>query len=441
MELKKTSKFLNLLDFFDLKSWDVKRYLGDSNFDFENRTSLSEILIPFKQTISHEDVKKQNLSIISKIDFGGNIYLREKNEIDTYKGTLSLVPKNSIIYSKINVRHGCIYYNDKEPFVVSNEYPCFQFDENIVNGEFLILLLRSIPFKGIINTLRVGGGKARVKVAEFLSLEVPLPNKDIQSALVATFYDKIKNAEKLEHEVNVYEQKLDSLLGIKTISNESNIGSLSFVDFKEITKWGLDQIFSNHTTYDTKYKTLHIEQLCFVGSGGTPSRSIKTYYNGNIPWIKTGEVIDDIIYDTEEKITEEAIKNSSAKLYPKGSLVIAMYGQGKTRGRTAKLGVDATTNQACAVLYGFKDDVLVDYVWIYLMNEYDRLRALASGNNQPNLNAEMIKNYPVVIPPKEIQEQIIQEHQKIKEAKKSKIESAELLKSNAIAEFENAIFK
>ena len=62
-----------------------------------------------------------------------------------------------------------------------------------------------------------------------------------------------------------------------------------------------------------------------------------------------------------------------------------MYGQGKTRGRTAKLGVDATTNQACAVLHNIDNSkVLTDYLWIYLMNEYDRLRELASGNNQPN---------------------------------------------------------
>ena len=118
-----------------------------------------------------------------------------------------------------------------------------------------------------------------------------------------------------------------------------------------------------------------------------------------------------------------------------------MYGQGKTRGRTAKLGVDATTNQACAVLYNIKDDVLTDYLWIYLMNEYERLRELASGNNQPNLNSEMIKKYQVVIPPKDVQKSIISDYQKLKNSQKDKFQQAQQLKKQALLDFENAIFK
>ena len=78
-------------------------------------------------------------------------------------------------------------------------------------------------------------------------------------------------------------------------------------------------------------------------SGGTPSRTEAKYYNGNIPWVKSGELDKGIIIDTEEKITEEAIKNSSAKIFPKGTLLIALYGA--TIGKLAFLGVDAATNQ------------------------------------------------------------------------------------------------
>ena len=124
--------------------------------------------------------------------------------------------------------------------------------------------------------------------------------------------------------------------------------------------------------------------------------------------MKTGEVLNDEIFDTEEHITEKAIANSSAKLYPKGSLIIAMYGQGDTRGRTAKLGIDATTNQACAVLYDIDHSIVsTDYLWYYLQGRYHDLRSLASGNNQPNLNAGKIKNYDVVVPPMDIQDEIV----------------------------------
>jgi len=168
---------------------------------------------------------------------------------------------------------------------------------------------------------------------------------------------------------------------------------------------------------------------------------VPSYYKGNIPWIKTGEVTNEIIFDTEEKITKEAIANSSAKLYPRGSLVIAMYGQGQTRGRTAKLGIDASTNQACAVLTEIKNKViLTDYLWIYLMGEYSRLRSLASGNNQPNLNAQMIKSYPVIIPSKELQQQIIDRFNDYREKKANLKKNAELLINQAQQEFEKAIF-
>jgi len=151
---------------------------------------------------------------------------------------------------------------------------------------------------------------------------------------------------------------------------------------------------------------------------------------------------ESLISHTEEKITSEAIKNSSAKLYKEGSLIIAMYGQGKTRGRTAKLGVDATTNQACAVLYDIDNErILVDFLWVYLMNEYKRLRELASGNNQPNLNAQMIKNYPVVIPPKNIQKNIVDKFFTIKQQIKDLHAQSKENREKAIQEFEQEIFQ
>jgi len=92
------------------------------------------------------------------------------------------------------------------------------------------------------------------------------------------------------------------------------------------------------------------------GSGGTPSRKRTEYFQGDIPWIKTGELKETIIYDSEEMITEQAINNSNAKIFPKGSVAIAMYGA--TIGRTSILGIDCATNQACAVGIPYKNSCL-----------------------------------------------------------------------------------
>ena len=108
---------------------------------------------------------------------------------------------------------------------------------------------------------------------------------------------------------------------------------------------------------DWKIKILG--EICLTTSGGTPSRGNKSYYNGIIPWVKSGELNKGVIYDTDEKITEEAIKNSSAKIFPKGTLLIALYGA--TIGKLAFLGVDAATNQAVCGIYQ-NDSIDLKYI-------------------------------------------------------------------------------
>ena len=154
------------------------------------------------------------------------------------------------------------------------------------------------------------------------------------------------------------------------------------------------------------------------------------------------EVVDEYINDTEEKITQKGLENSSAKLYEKDSLIIAMYGQGKTRGRTAKLGISSSTNQACAVLYDINNElILTDYLWFYFQNEYERIRELAYGNNQPNLNAGMIKEYPIVLPPLEVQNEIVNHINQIKSQVKELRSKAAELRQNAKEDFERSVFE
>ena len=161
-----------------------------------------------------------------------------------------------------------------------------------------------------------------------------------------------------------------------------------------------------------------------------------------IPWVKTGEVLNGEIYDTEEHITEDAIIHSSTKLYPKGSLIIAMYGQGDTRGRTAKLAVDATTNQACAVLHNINNHIVsTDYLWYYLQGRYHDLRSMASGNNQPNLNAGKINNYEVVVPPLAIQNDIVDHISDLRAEQKDLQQQASDLRTQAQLQFEQTIFE
>jgi type I restriction enzyme S subunit len=136
-----------------------------------------------------------------------------------------------------------------------------------------------------------------------------------------------------------------------------------------------------------------------VGSGGTPARANPEYWlDGTIPWVKTGEVDYCVIKHTEESITPEGLRNSAAKIFPKGTLLVAMYGQGITRGKVAVLGVDASINQACAAIQARDDGVRTDFLYYVLSHGYERLRGLAHGGQQQNLNADLIRGFLFGLP-------------------------------------------
>jgi type I restriction enzyme S subunit len=154
----------------------------------------------------------------------------------------------------------------------------------------------------------------------------------------------------------------------------------------------------------THKDTVQIGELAEIRTGGTPSRKNESNFGGLIPWVKTTEVFGDEILGSEEHLTSEGLASSNCKIFPKGSIVIAMYGQGRTRGQCSMLGFDAATNQACAVILP-NDRFRPRFLLAILKSKYEELRSLARGGNQANLNLELIKNIPVFLPPKSEQEE------------------------------------
>ncbi|EAP3870449.1 restriction endonuclease subunit S [Salmonella enterica subsp. enterica serovar Montevideo] len=137
-----------------------------------------------------------------------------------------------------------------------------------------------------------------------------------------------------------------------------------------------------------------------IYSGGTPDTKKNEYWeNGNIPWMSSGEVNLKIVYETEKFITETGLKNSSAKFVPKNSIVMALAGQGKTRGKVARTRIDLTTNQSLAAITLDEKTSCSDYIFHFLETQYEALRQLSSGNSgRGGLNLQMISAYKVPIP-------------------------------------------
>ena len=141
-------------------------------------------------------------------------------------------------------------------------------------------------------------------------------------------------------------------------------------------------------------------------AGGTPSRSNKSYYGGNIPWLKTGDLNDGLITNIPEKITEDAVANSSAKINPTGSVLIAMCGA--TIGKLGILTFPATTNQACCACIEYFA-ITQKYLFYFLLSHRDMFIAKGGGGAQPNISKEIIVNTAIPLPPLAEQERIVTE--------------------------------
>ncbi len=151
---------------------------------------------------------------------------------------------------------------------------------------------------------------------------------------------------------------------------------------------------------DWEVKT--IAEIANVSSGGTPNRETARFWDGNIPWVTTTLINGEDIKIANEFITKEGLDNSSAKMCSSGTILMAMYGQGKTRGKVGLLAINATINQACAAIT-LKGNISVKFVLHVLNSMYDEIRDLSNSGGQENLSGGIIKNIILPFPPKEEQ--------------------------------------
>jgi type I restriction enzyme, S subunit len=180
---------------------------------------------------------------------------------------------------------------------------------------------------------------------------------------------------------------------------------ISYSDYAnkiEVSVLVAEAIFS---VLNEKYPLKKIAEIASTTSGGTPNRSNQEYYGGNIPWLKSGELNDGVITESQEFITKEGLENSSAKLHPEGTLLLAMYGA--TAGKTGITNIAASTNQAvCAIFpkYGIERDYLY---WFFRQHRYKFIE-ISKGGAQPNISQTVIKSTKIPIPEPTVQKEVVQ---------------------------------
>lgn len=157
-----------------------------------------------------------------------------------------------------------------------------------------------------------------------------------------------------------------------------------------------------------------IHEVAEVGTGSTPLRTNRAFYaDKGTPWITSSATQKDIVDSSDNYVTQEAIQAHRLKLYPPGTLLIAMYGEGKTRGQVTELGIHATINQACAAIRITSDKTHPKFVKLALKARYNEMRDMAEGGNQPNLNLQKVKNFAIPLPSLEEQSEIVRRVEKL----------------------------
>ena len=243
-----------------------------------------------------------------------------------------------------------------------------------------------------LRKLSIGGVIKYIKLGNLTEALIELPKIEDQRTIV----DILNKSKKILSYHQQQLQKLDELVKARFVEMFGGIHDSSL------------------------YPYVPVKELTHVISGGTPSRDVLEYWrDGTIPWIKTTELQNKIITEVDEHITSKGLAASSAKIVPPNTTLIAMYGQGKTRGMTGYLGISASTNQACACILP-SPEINSVYIWKYFELSYDKLRNMAKGGNQPNLNGNMIKNFPVLVPPIKRQEEYVQFVNQVDKSKLSK---------------------
>lgn len=250
--------------------------------------------------------------------------------------------------------------------------------------EYLVGFLNSpLALSGAADRMR-GATRPRMNLAMLKATWMPFAPLDQQRGIVRRVADQLAAVERARVAADA---QLDALNGL-----------LAFA---------LEEVFESTTA--KRWPHLVLGSVAETCSGTTPPRSRPDYYVGEIPWIKTGELKDGNVSESEEHVSDAALRETSLRLLPPGTLLVAMYGQGQTRGRTGLLTTKATTNQACfAVLPS--DRIEGRFLQWWFRHNYTRIRqeTTARGGSQPNLSGTYLRSQSVPLPPPTEQREIAQ---------------------------------
>jgi type I restriction enzyme S subunit len=343
---------------------------------------LGELAIEDRQIIlpdSAEAVYRPYLGLEQIESMSGRILSYDQNS-DEGKSTTFAFDKRHVLYGKLRPYLNKVATPEREGRCSTEIIPLLP---QGVNRDFLALLLRTNRVVSAAIANKTGSRMPRADMDALLSLRITVPaTKETQRQIAARLKAQLAEVDKARQAADL------QLRDVEHLSNRI---------FKEI--WAeLDSVLKKP-----------LGDYAETTSGSTPARGNKQYWQpAEVAWVKTAEVVFAPITTTEEAISQKALAECSLTLLPPKTVLIAMYGQGKTRGQSAILEIPATTNQACFAILP-NETWEPDFLFHWLKSSYQNLRALSEGRggNQANLNGGLLKTLKIPAPDKPIQKEIV----------------------------------
>ena len=393
---------LKILDSGDADNKEIAHWVEKSKIEESGDWNLSGERYSNNVEI-HSDWDLLELGAVIEMNFGTRITKKDNigSEYPVYGGggesfrTDNYNRENEFVIARFAMGSNCVRYVDGK-FWMMDSGGTFTINENFIDqttNEFIGNILMHNQ-KAIYSCAR-GNAQKNLDTKLFKKLQIPLPPLSVQEEIVA--------------EIDGYQKIID--------------GARQVVDnYKPTIK------------IDPDWEMVKLEEVCELKAGGTPKRKKNEYWNGNIPWISSGELNETYIYSSRELITGEGLESSNATIYPKGSLLIGMYDTAAFK--MSILKNESTFNQAiCGIKPHKKINML--FLYLYLINTKEKYLKYKTGARQQNLSKSFILTINIPLPPLAVQQEIvtqIEEEQEMVNANKKLIEIFEQKVKDKIGE-------
>ena len=355
---------------------------------------LKDIVTFVSKSVVPQNGTTYNLYSLPSFDENKSAEVLDGAEIQSNKYD---VPNKCILFNKLNVRFKRVWRinNSDSNKIASTEFLPLVVNEDVVDYQYCYYLLISDEITNYLcgQNSNTSGSHKRIYPQNFLNIDIHLPKMPIQKTIGKTLSDidsKIELNKRINDNLEAMAKQLYDYWFVQfDFPNE---------DGKPYKSSGGAMVWNEKLKREIPqgWTAAKIKDVAQTYSGGTPTSTNSEYYDGgDIPWINSGELNNTIITSTTNYITEEGLNNSSAKLYPQDTVLVALYGA--TAGKVSLLSFEACSNQAvCGVIP--QNKIMTTYIRYYLSSLYEHFITLSSGSARDNISQDTIKNTILPIP-------------------------------------------